>query len=151
MKDFSLYPLLLPQLASDAFQIVPFCSGESVLQGHTLLATATPSPPQQYTEKNLKSVPGETLKTKRFKFRGTGGKTPPATFILCATRLPIDRGKLLFIETEVLFLTVCDGWRYVCGRKSMTKSVRRGRQREGDSLSGIGPLDAVDLTGTLVD
>jgi hypothetical protein len=46
MKDFSLYPLLLPQLASDVLQNVPFCSGERDLQGHALLAAATPSPRQ---------------------------------------------------------------------------------------------------------
>ena len=48
MKDFSLYPLLLPQLASDALQTVPFCSGERGLQGHTLLAAVKPSPPEPY-------------------------------------------------------------------------------------------------------
>jgi hypothetical protein len=48
MKDFSLYPLLLPQLVSDTLENVPFCSGERDLQGHTLLAAATPSPWQQY-------------------------------------------------------------------------------------------------------
>ena len=48
MTDFSLYPLLLPQLASDSFQNVPFCSGKRALQHHALLAPATPSPPQQY-------------------------------------------------------------------------------------------------------
>jgi len=48
MKDFSLYPLLLPQLASDTLQNVSFCSGERGLQGHTLLAADTPSPPQEY-------------------------------------------------------------------------------------------------------
>ena len=48
MTDFSLDPLLLPQLASDSFQNVPFCSGERGLQGHTLLAPPTPSPPQPY-------------------------------------------------------------------------------------------------------
>jgi hypothetical protein len=47
-KDLSLYPLLLPQLVSDALQNVPFCSGERGLQGHTLLAPPTPSPPQPY-------------------------------------------------------------------------------------------------------
>ena len=46
MKDFPLYPLLLPQLASDALQNVPFCSGERGLQVHALLAAATPSPRQ---------------------------------------------------------------------------------------------------------
>ena len=45
-KDFSRYPLLLPLLASDALQNVPFCSGERGLQGHALLAAATPSPRQ---------------------------------------------------------------------------------------------------------
>ena len=39
----SLYPLLLPQLLSDALQNVPFCSGERDLQGHTIPAAATPS------------------------------------------------------------------------------------------------------------
>jgi hypothetical protein len=48
MDDFPLYALLLPQLASDAFQNVPFCSGERDLQGHTLLVAATLSPPQQH-------------------------------------------------------------------------------------------------------
>jgi hypothetical protein len=47
-KDFSRYPFLLPQLASDVLQNVPFCSGERVLQGHALLAVATPSPRQLY-------------------------------------------------------------------------------------------------------
>ena len=46
MKDFSLYPLLLPQLASDALQNIPFCSGERDQQGHTIPAAATPSPRQ---------------------------------------------------------------------------------------------------------
>ena len=46
MKDFSRYPFLLPQLASDALQNVPFCSGERDLQCHSLLAAATPSPCQ---------------------------------------------------------------------------------------------------------
>ena len=46
MKDFSLYPLLLPQLESDALQNVPFCSGERGLQGHALLVAATPTSPQ---------------------------------------------------------------------------------------------------------
>jgi hypothetical protein len=45
-KDFSRYPFLLPQLASDALQNVPFCSGERGLQDHALLAAATPSPRQ---------------------------------------------------------------------------------------------------------
>ncbi len=45
-KDFSRYPLLLPPLASDALQNVPFCSGERGLQGHPLLAAVTPSPRQ---------------------------------------------------------------------------------------------------------
>ncbi len=45
-KDFSRYPFLLPQLASDARQNVPFCSGERGLQGHVLLAAVTPSPRQ---------------------------------------------------------------------------------------------------------
>ena len=46
MKDFSLYPLLLPQLASDDLQNVPFCIGERGLQDHTIPASATPSPRQ---------------------------------------------------------------------------------------------------------
>jgi hypothetical protein len=50
MKDFSLYPLLLPQLASDALQNVPFCSGERGLQGHVLLAAATPPPRQLWLD-----------------------------------------------------------------------------------------------------
>ncbi len=45
-KDFSRYPFLLPQLASDALQNVPFCSGERGLQGHALLDAVTPSPRQ---------------------------------------------------------------------------------------------------------
>jgi hypothetical protein len=36
------------QLASDALQNVPFCSGERDLQVHTLLAAVTPSPQKQY-------------------------------------------------------------------------------------------------------
>ncbi len=43
MNDFSLYPLLLPQIVSDVFQNdlqnVPFCSGERGLQGHTVQVT----------------------------------------------------------------------------------------------------------------
>ncbi len=48
MKDFSLYPLLLPPLASDTLQNVSFCSRERGLQDYTLLAAATPSPAQEY-------------------------------------------------------------------------------------------------------
>ncbi len=47
-KDFSRYPFLFPQLASDTLQNVPFCSGQRGLQGHVLLAAATPSPRQLY-------------------------------------------------------------------------------------------------------
>ena len=46
VTDSSRYPFLLPQLAPDALQNVPFCSGERRLQGHALLAAATPSPRQ---------------------------------------------------------------------------------------------------------
>jgi hypothetical protein len=42
------YPLLLSQITSDGFQNVPFCNTERGLQGHTLLVTATPTPPQSY-------------------------------------------------------------------------------------------------------
>jgi hypothetical protein len=50
MKDFSRYRLLLPQLASDVLQNVPFCIGERGLQGHALLAVATPSPRHLYSQ-----------------------------------------------------------------------------------------------------
>ena len=43
MKDFSRYPFLFPQLASDSLQNVPFCSGERGLKGHDLLVAVTPS------------------------------------------------------------------------------------------------------------
>ena len=68
MKDFLLYPLLLPQLASDALQNVPFCSGERGLQGHTLLAAAARTSPQ-LSFQPFPSTPttngGETVKRTR--------------------------------------------------------------------------------------
>jgi len=64
MKDFSLYPLLLPQLASDALQNVPFCSGERGLQGHTLLAAATRTSPQ-LSFQPFPSTPTTTMVGKR--------------------------------------------------------------------------------------
>jgi hypothetical protein len=45
---FPLYPLLLPQIVSDSFQNVPFCSVKRGLQGHTLLTASTSTPPQSY-------------------------------------------------------------------------------------------------------
>jgi hypothetical protein len=68
MNDFSLYPLLLPQLPSDDFQNVPFCSTEGGLQGHTLLADVTPTPPQPYFQPSP-STPAHLSVGKHTTFR----------------------------------------------------------------------------------
>ncbi len=43
-----VYRLLLSQIASDDCQIIPFCSVEQGLQGHTLLAAVTSAPWKTY-------------------------------------------------------------------------------------------------------
>ncbi len=66
-----VYRLLLFQIASDDCQIIPFCSVEHGLQGHTLLAAATSAPRQTYLPS---SHPPPSLFTskkdlRRLKFR----------------------------------------------------------------------------------
>jgi hypothetical protein len=66
--------LLLPQLASDDLQNVPFCSGERGLQGHALLPAATPSPPQPYFQPSPSTpepLPGLVgMRSQRFEKSG---------------------------------------------------------------------------------
>jgi hypothetical protein len=137
MKDFSLYPLLLPQLASDALQNVPFCSGERDLQGHALLAAATPSPPQPYFQPSPSTpepLPGlvgmrsqrfeksgeKIPKTRRFNFQNENFRPAQKwisiiSIVKRGSLLPLLEGKkILFVffvffpkKSRVLMLLSC--------------------------------------------
>ena len=71
-----VYRLLLSRIASDVCQIIPFCSAEQDLQGHTLLAPATPAPRKTYLASSnpLPSLfsSKNALRRLKFRFAGTG-------------------------------------------------------------------------------
>ena len=62
-----VYRLLLSRITSDGCQNIPFCSAEQGLQGHTLLAPATPAPRKTYL---ASSHPPPSLFIQKMRYAG---------------------------------------------------------------------------------
>ena len=132
MTDFSLYPLLLPQLASDSFQNVPFCSGERALQHHALLAPATPSPPQEYLPSSHPLLSLLPVQKVRFALQNFVFLVPGPIFARSTKTAPFDFSRLQHAV------------RQKPKKCSSTRGGRGRRTTRGSSFSGVSPEGSHD-------
>jgi hypothetical protein len=123
MKDFSRYPFLFPQLASDSLQNVPFCSGERGLQGHDLLVAVTPSS-RQLCLASSHPLPSLLL-IQKTRFVGEN----------CIFLVPGPTSTRYTETTPFGFSRFQPAVRHEAGKKSTTGAVKRMKSKEDGSLT----------------